>query len=108
MTHTISFKKIQSKPQYVISRYLLALVKKNYNENQWLYHNGNEGMEWAIYNEQVSHSYAECLEDAASRYNEDVETIDQDLKDWFYKIPISEVIDSLESNIDYYSPIKLT
>lgn len=101
-----TYSRLKTKPEYVINRYLLAVVKARYNESQWLYHNGAEGLSLAILNGQVEDTYQDALEELSSREGKDIDIIEADYQNWYYKYPISDVIETLEHNVAYYSQIK--
>lgn len=101
----VSYKRLNSCNQYVIARYLLALIKSNYKPTQWVYHNGSEGLLIALLNDMVADDYQDAVEELASRENESLEDIIADYKNWYYVFTIEDAIKSLESDINYYSPI---
>ena len=104
-TGPVAYSTLKGKSQYVIARYLLALIKSNYTEDQYLYHNGAEGMTLALLNEQVGTDYSDAVEELASREDVTEEDIINDYKNWYYVMPISEVISTLQHDVEYYSPV---
>jgi hypothetical protein len=100
----MDLQQLASKDLYTQNRYLM-LVAKSIPAGSWIWFNGNQGCDYAILNNQVSASYGEALEQLASNNDESIESVEADYKDWYYKVPIEEVIKDYQHNINYYSPL---
>jgi len=105
LQQTVTFAELKTKHPYVIGRYLLRLLK-NIPTDSVLYYNGSEGLHYAILYSQYAPTIEKAIEDMAADNNETIDVVEDDVNNWYYRVPYSEALDSVMSDVTYYSPVK--
>lgn len=95
----ISFKSITSKSAAVQARYFKKMLLTT-SPNAYLFWNGAESMEWAIYAQQTAESYDVAVSEMAAHEGDiPEEDIRADDNNWYYIMPLAEVIEALDYDI---------
>lgn len=95
----ISFKSITSKSAAVQARYFKKILLAA-SPNSYLFWNGAESMEWAIYMLQTAASYDSAVSEMAAHEGDiPEEDIRANYDNWYYIMPLAEVIEALDYDI---------
>lgn len=105
-TITAKTRKERLSNSYLSSRYFRFVAKaiQNANPDAYVYHTGSEGLEFAL-QYCVAKNHEEAISELASREDVSIEDITNNYSNWYYIMPISEIVSNLTHDVIYYHPV---
>jgi len=99
-----SYSEFKTLSEFEKANYLLNLIESHgYKESSYLWFNGSTGQALALINGDVSATYNSAVKELAAQEGVTTDAIKSDYDNWYYIVPMDEVLDSIKHDLEYYS-----